>query len=227
MLRPPRRLRPSIPLLALVASLALAPDAAAAQTTDTSTFTNTLFVGRTSEPGLCAKVDIDASRSPEVPGTLTTRVFLSILVFEADRGGQCGAPPDDPAEFLRSLAGQAGGGAVQFRVAKNVKTASLSSTIQVTEDIFEPEPTPDRFSSNQVQVNLSYRCVERQERTRQRSRSPDGSFRTTTESVTCDAVATGSVRSPDPDTGQMREFVLEPSDSATIGRTVTRTVQRN
>jgi hypothetical protein len=214
MLRPPRRLRLSTPLLALVASLALAPGAAAAQTTDTSAFTNALFVGRTSEPGLCAEVDIDASRFPETPGSLTTRVFLSIRLFEADSDGQCGAPSPT---LVGSLSGEAGGGAVRFRVAKNGRTASLSGTIPVTEDDFET----GEFFSNQVQVNLSYRCIEPQQRTRQRFRSPDGSVRTTTESVTCDAVATGSVRSRDPETGKQRQFVRGPSVSATIGLTTT------
>jgi hypothetical protein len=224
MLRPPTRLRPSILLLALVASLALAPVAVAAErTTDTSTSALANFLGRTSDPRICADVDIDASRFSEIPGsgTLTTMVFLTIRLFEAGPRGRCGQPPSVP---LRSLSGMAGGGAVQFRVAKDGRTARLSGTIPVVEDDFE---TGEVFPDQQVQVNLAYRCIERQERTRQNSRAPDGSIGTTTETVTCDAEATGSIRSRDPETRKQRQFVTGPSVFAMIIRTVTRTVQRD
>jgi hypothetical protein len=214
MVRPPSRLRPSILLLALTASLAVAP-VAAAQTTDTSTFALANFLGKTSDPRVCADIDIDASRFPEIPGSgsLTTMVFLNIRLFE------CGESPDNP---LGALSGQGGGG-FTLRHAKNGKSAHLSGTLTVVEDDFET----GQFFPNQVRINLAYHCVSRQARAASHVRASGGSSRATIESFTCDAVATGSIRSPDPETGRQRQFVTGPSVFAMIGRTVTQTVQRD
>jgi hypothetical protein len=212
MLRPPRRLHLSIVLLALVASLALAPVAVAAErTTDTETFALAEFSGPTSDPRICAEIDLDAYRRPEIPGTApTTQVVLNGRLFDCDEG---------PGLRWVSLFGQGGGG-FTFLLAKNGKSARLSGTLPVQECDEEVGQEPSCVT-NQVQIDLTYRCIAPLERTQSRSRAPDGSFQTTTRSVTCDAEATGSILNRD------INLTPAPSDSATIGTIVTRTVRRD
>jgi hypothetical protein len=203
MVRLPLRLRQPIPLLALLASLVLAPAAAAAdRKTDTSTFAPASFSGVTSDPCIRAEVDLDAYRFAEIPGsgTLTTQVVLFIDLFDT-----CESVP------LASLSGR-GGGQFELRHAKNGKSARLSGTVAACD-----------AACQLIRIDLSYRCIAPRERTRSRFRAPDGSFRFTTRSVTCDAQATGSVRDLDSNI----ELAPAPSVSATIGSSVTRSVQRD